>query len=180
MYQDKIKLSLLMCLLISSGVLPGYAQEVVAEASAVAGQSQAQSVRAEVEQEQKQEQKPDNDKNKSPAVSQSTPAVVRPLSKVLNLPNKGKIWVTEDPSVITPNLSVSAPSSVGFVDSKISEPVVFSVYTNYAPFIQKAEILVYAPEDIDRTKPAAVVPVKWDPKLTTANVEWTGEWNQSN
>ncbi|WP_189493944.1 hypothetical protein, partial [Formosimonas limnophila] len=58
-------------------------------------------------------------------------------------------------------------------------PVLFNVYTNYAPFIEKAEVLVYAPEDVDRTKPAAVIPVKWDPKLTTVNVEWSGEWNQS-
>ncbi|WP_189493921.1 hypothetical protein, partial [Formosimonas limnophila] len=96
-------------------------------------------------------------------MSSNEKAVVRPLNKVLNLPEKGKIWVTEDPAVITPNLSVSAPSSVGFSDGKVAEPVLFNVYTNYAPFIEKAEVLVYAPEDVDRTKPAAVIPVKWDP-----------------
>ncbi|WP_189493232.1 hypothetical protein, partial [Formosimonas limnophila] len=130
-----------MSLLISSGVLPLYAQEIVSDAVSDASvgsvQSQAKSA--------KDEMAVGTEKGKPPAV-------VRPLNKVVNLPEKGKIWVTEDPAVITPNLSVSAPSSVGFSDGKVAEPVLFNVYTNYAPFIEKAEVLVYAPEDVDRTK----------------------------
>ncbi|WP_189493804.1 hypothetical protein, partial [Formosimonas limnophila] len=168
MHSNKMKLSVLMCLLVSSGVLPGYAQEVVslsepnvAVQSTLVVSSPSGADGKTVGREPVGRGDRDTNSQTSDVVTDVPPerkaadgrsAVVRPLNKVLNLPEKGKIWVTEDPAVITPNLSVSAPSSVGFSDGKVAEPVLFNVYTNYAPFIEKAEVLVYAPEDVDRTK----------------------------
>ncbi|TDR32414.1 hypothetical protein, partial [Hydromonas duriensis] len=83
------RLSLLMCLLISSGVLPSYAQEVVAGSVDVAGQTQAATSREAILVAQA------NDKGAAATAqaAPAAPAVVRPLTKVLNLPNKGKVWV---------------------------------------------------------------------------------------
>ncbi|TDR30416.1 hypothetical protein DFR44_12133, partial [Hydromonas duriensis] len=89
MYSKKTKLSLLMCLLISSGVLPSYAQEVVAGSVEGTGQTQAAASGEAILVAQA------NDKGAAATAqaAPAAPAVVRPLTKVLNLPNKGKVWV---------------------------------------------------------------------------------------
>lgn len=87
------------------------------------------------------------------------------------MPNQGKIWVTEDPSTLAPALSVNAPLNVGFVDGEMAEPITFSIYTNYASFVHKAEVLIYAPDDVDKIKPIAVLPLDWNTSLTTATVQ---------
>ncbi len=143
------RLSVVMFVLISAGILPSYAQEPLSALPLV--------------KESKDVQGLDTDK---PHVGN--------LNKSLALPNQGKIWVTEDPSVLSPALSINAPLSVGFADGQIAEPFTFSIYTNYASFVQKAEVLIYAPNDVDRIKPIAVLPVDWQPTLSTATVQWSG------
>jgi hypothetical protein len=104
-----------------------------------------------------------------------SPNIVRPFNKIINLPKNGKIWATEDPSLLVPTLSVSSPGSVAFVDGKIAEPILFNIYTNYAPFIVKAEISVYGPDDIYKTTPIAVIPVRWSSNISVTTTEWLGE-----
>ena len=101
--------------------------------------------------------------------------IIHPFNKIINLPKNGKIWATEDPSLLVPTLSVSSPDSVAFADGKIAEPVIFNIYTNYAPFIVKAEILVYGPDDVYKSTPIAAIPVNWSPNITVTATEWLGE-----
>ena len=143
------RLSVVMFVLISAGILPCYAQEPLSALPLV--------------EESKDVQGLDADK---PNVSN--------LNKILVFSNQGKIWVTEDPSVLSPALSINAPLSVGFADGQIAEPVTFSIYTNYASFVQNAEVLIYAPNDVDRIKTIAVLSVDWQPTLSTATVQWSG------
>ena len=90
---------------------------------------------------------------------------------VINLPAGGMIWATEDPQLAAPVLNVQAGSLVGFADGKISGPVSFQTYSNYAAFAKTFEVLIYRGTDTDLVEPLATLPG------TVANfgqVEWDG------
>lgn len=96
-----------------------------------------------------------------PAHQSFSPAapVVRAGPRVVQLQDGGKIWITEDPAVLVPSLTVGAPSSVALANGTILEPIAFSIYTNYAAFVHHAEIRIFDASDVDLTRPAAVLPV---------------------
>ncbi len=89
----------------------------------------------------------------------------------VQLPNGGVIWATEDPNLGLPSFDVSAPSLVPFDGTRVTKPVRFYAYNNYASFIQKAEVLVYRASDVDLVDPLATVPL---PVGTVSDVEWDG------
>ncbi|NVK22896.1 MAG: hypothetical protein HWD86_10280 [Kangiellaceae bacterium] len=68
---------------------------------------------------------------------------------LIQLPNGGMLWATEDPALTQPVLGVNGASTVAFEQSKISEPVHFSYYSNYAAFIEKLELVVFEQNDTD-------------------------------
>jgi hypothetical protein len=105
-------------------------------------------------------------------VTQLNPGTI-PVSGhfVINLPAGGMIWATEDPQLAAPVLNVQAGSLVGFADGRITGPVSFQTYSNYAAFAKSFEILVYRGTDTDLVEPLATLPG------TVANfgtVEWDG------
>ena len=85
----------------------------------------------------------------------------------------GQVWVTEDPAVITPELSVSAPAQIAISADGVSEPVTFSVYSNYATYIKKAEIHVRETAAPD-SMVIASIPVAIVPNAAHAQVVWDG------
>ena len=85
-----------------------------------------------------------------------------------------KIWMSEDPSLLTPNLSIGSTARVALKDGQLAEAITFSVYTNYSAFIKKAQISVYAPKDLDRLKPIAVIPVELNGLTNQVSVKWDG------
>lgn len=89
----------------------------------------------------------------------------------VQLPDGGAIWVTEDPALGRPELSVSASSLVPFDGGRITQPVSFYVRSNYPRFIERAEILVFRAFDTDLVTPLARVPL---PIAAVAQVEWDG------
>ena len=108
--------------------------------------------------------------------SLSPPApVVRAGPRVVQLQEGGKIWITEDPAILVPSLTVGAPSSVALANGTILEPIAFSIYTNYAAFVHHAEIRIFDASDVDLTRPAAVLPVRFAPGVNTASLSWSGE-----
>ena len=89
----------------------------------------------------------------------------------VQLPNGGVIWATEDPNLGTPSFNVSAPSLVPFDGRRVTKPVRFYAYNNYASFIERAEVLVYRASDVDLVDPVASVPL---PVAAVSDVEWDG------
>ncbi|MEL1265891.1 hypothetical protein [Pseudoxanthomonas putridarboris] len=90
------------------------------------------------------------------------------------LPNGGMIWAIEDPALVTPVLNAGAGSSAPVQDGKLSEPVQFSVYSNYAKFIDRLELSIYRATDTDLVSPLAtlapqvgnVIQATWDGTTT--------------
>ena len=93
---------------------------------------------------------------------------------LVQLPNGGMLWATEDPALTQPVLGVNGVSTVAFENGAIAEPVNFSYYTNYAAFIDKLEISIYHKNDTDLVSPLHTQHVaitnngrfEWDGKLT--------------
>lgn len=90
----------------------------------------------------------------------------------VQLPGGGVIWATEDPSLGKPSFNVSAPSLVPFDGNRITKPVRFYAYNNYASFIQRADVLVYRSTDVDLIDPIARIEL---PAAAVSDVEWDGQ-----
>src|SRR5690606_7666789 len=89
-----------------------------------------------------------------------------------HLPGGGVIWATEDPALGQPELSVSAPSMVGFDGKAITAPVRFFVRGNYPAFIDRMEIALFRATDVDLIEPIARLPVD---VAAVSESEWSGE-----
>ncbi|MBT8136854.1 MAG: DUF11 domain-containing protein, partial [Gammaproteobacteria bacterium] len=83
----------------------------------------------------------------------------------------GMLWATEDPSGAQPRLALHAPEVAPVANGRLAAPVNFFVYSNYAMFIDRAEIEIYHGDNIDLIEPLAVVPFK---PGVFSRVEWSG------
>ena len=101
----------------------------------------------------------------------SSDALVRP-GQVLSLPGGGRLWATEDPANLTPQMNVSSQSIAGIRDNRLSEAMTFNVSTNYASFIDHLELLVFNGRDTDLVKPLVRLPV---PVGGEGEVRWDGQ-----
>jgi uncharacterized repeat protein (TIGR01451 family) len=75
------------------------------------------------------------------------------------LPGGGDVWATEDPTIVEPQLAFDGPDLLPVANGRISQPATFYVYSNYAAFVERAELIVYRATDADRVDPLAVVPI---------------------
>jgi len=89
----------------------------------------------------------------------------------VDLPNGGVVWVTEDPTLGQALLNVQTSQTAPFFEGRITAPVQFQAYSNYAAFMQRMEVLVYRGTDSDRVAPLATIPVEVA-NMGTAN--WDG------
>lgn len=89
----------------------------------------------------------------------------------------GRIWLTEDPSLLQASLTIATVDKVAFnpKSQELQEAVTFSIYSNYSAFIDKAEIYVYESNDTDRLKPVATLPVSIKKLVNQVSVSWTGK-----
>ncbi len=90
---------------------------------------------------------------------------------IVHLPGGGVVWATEDPALGEPELSVSAPSMVGFDGKAVTKPVRFFVRGNYPAFIDHMEIALYRATDGDLIDPIARLPVDVQ---AVSEAEWNG------
>ncbi|MGI9304509.1 MAG: hypothetical protein ACR2RB_17660, partial [Gammaproteobacteria bacterium] len=88
-----------------------------------------------------------------------------------NLPGAGLIRVTQDPAIIDPRLSVIADQPLRLRDNRLLSGINFHLYTNYARYIERAELLIYSAADKDLVTPlktfaldyfALGEPLRWD------------------
>lgn len=98
-------------------------------------------------------------------------ATVMP-GQVLVLPGGGRVWATEDPANLSPQMNVSAQSIAGIRDDRLSEALSFNFSSNYASFIARMELLVYNGRDTDLVKPLVVLPL---PVSGEGVVQWDGQ-----
>ena len=89
----------------------------------------------------------------------------------VQLAGGGVLWATEDPNLGQPAFNVSAPSLVPFDGSRVTKPVRFYAFNNYAAFIDHAEVLVFRASDVDLVAPLARVAL---PVAAVSDVEWDG------
>ncbi len=79
---------------------------------------------------------------------------------VIDLPQGGSLWATEDPQLVAPEMSATALGVAAYEGGRIVEPVTFRAYTNYAAFIASMEIVVFSGSDVDRVQPIATIPLE--------------------
>ncbi len=118
------------------------------------------------------------DVNPSPAAS-VTVLTSKPVSaaqdhsasRSIRLKDGGVIWVSKDPSSLTPMLNVSAPQTVEMTAGQFAAAMSFKISTNYAHFIDRWELEVYRADDEQQKQPVALFmghkldnghTVKWD------------------
>lgn len=95
----------------------------------------------------------------------------------IDLPDGGVIWVSEDPMFGHPELSVSAPTLVGYDGHSFTQPVDFYVRSNYAAFVKRYEILIFEQSDVDLVTPIKVIPVTVD---NISHTQWDGQRSSAN
>lgn len=104
----------------------------------------------------------------------ATPTAARSAvgtGQVLSLPGGGRVWATEDPANLSPQMNVSASGIAGLRDDQVVEGLSFNVSNNYAHFIERMELLVYAGRDTDLVRPLVRLPV---PVSGEGVVQWDG------
>ncbi|MCI4567004.1 hypothetical protein [Lysobacter sp. CFH 32150] len=110
--------------------------------------------------------------NRRVDVVRELPGSVRIAGKfAIDLPNGGLVWATEDPTLGQPILSVQAGSTAAFEGGRITKPLHFHGYTNYASFIDKLQVTVYRGSDTDLVTPLATIEL---PVSNVADAEWDG------
>ena len=72
------------------------------------------------------------------------------------LPHGGRIWASEHPLVLRPALDVLATHRAP-AQAEQSRQVRFTTYSNYANFIERVEVRIFAATDTDRARPLAVL-----------------------
>ena len=89
----------------------------------------------------------------------------------LDLAGGGKLWASEDPSVLQPILGLQTATTAAFTNGGLHRPIQFSVYSNYNAFIDRFEIRIFHGDDMDLARPLSVLPVA---NLPMAQAEWDG------
>lgn len=90
----------------------------------------------------------------------------------IDLPGGGLVWATEDPTLGPPQLGVQAAGTVPFEAGRITKPVRFQGYSNYASFFERLEVTVYRGNDTDRVTPLATIAM---PVANVGHAEWDGQ-----
>lgn len=102
-------------------------------------------------------------------IARDLPASVARYS--LDLPGGGKLWASEDPSVLQPMLGVQAPAMAALANGHVDRPLQFNVYSNYSAFIDRLEVRVFHGDDVDLARPLAVLPVA---RGSLLQADWDG------
>ena len=97
------------------------------------------------------------DEVKETIVEEKVFVASKPGSNRITLPDGGAIWAVEDPAANDPRLAVMAHSPLVVNDGAVTNPVTFSLYSNYKHFIDRWELAIYADTDRDLVKPVAVL-----------------------
>lgn len=105
-----------------------------------------------------------------PPPAPDTP-VARNGQFMAELPDGGVVWATEDPSRAPPSLSVQAAATVPFENGRVTRPLRFHSYNNYAAFIEKLEVTLYRGTDTDLVTPLARIVLPAD---YVGDAEWDG------
>ncbi len=105
-------------------------------------------------------------------VEQVQVKVSEATKRSIRLKDGGVIWVSKDPSTLTPVLNVSAPNSVEMEKGEFVSPMSFDITTNYARFIDSWELEVYNAEDEQEKNPLATF--MGNSLETGRTVKWNG------
>lgn len=89
----------------------------------------------------------------------------------ISLPGGGLIWATEDPTLGQPSLTVSTNDVVAVAGGRLTEPLRFFSYSNYAAFMNELEVLIYRASDVDLVDPVARLHL---PLGAVGEAEWDG------
>lgn len=87
---------------------------------------------------------------------------------------EGAIWLTQDPLSTDRVLNINSAASVAAGDAS-GASVKLNIYSNYAAFVDRWEVLFYRADDVERTE--AVASVTGDSFANESVLEWNGVLN---
>ncbi len=91
---------------------------------------------------------------------------------MLRIPGGGVVWLTEDPAMIQPSLSLSLDRFMTVKDGQIQNTLSVNYATNYPEFIDTLAIHFYLDSSHQSDQLIAQVPV---PITTKGQIDWAGE-----
>ena len=92
----------------------------------------------------------------------------------LHLPGGGVAWATEDPSSVDPHLNVMLVNHPTLRNGQLMEPARFILYSNYAAFIKRWELVIAEAHDTRLLQPIGLisgqginfsVPIEWSGRV---------------
>jgi len=99
------------------------------------------------------------------------PEIAENDSKV-DVQNGGILWITKDPLQLNRQLQITAGGSVNTVDGELTGPVKLRLYSNYATYLSRWEVIFFDAQDEDQSDPVATIA---GDKLGYENeLEWNG------
>ncbi|WP_299875085.1 hypothetical protein [uncultured Cocleimonas sp.] len=97
---------------------------------------------------------------------------VSSTQRTIRLRDGGVIWVSNDPSTLTPILDVKTSKDIEVSGSHFESPISFTLNTNYAAFIKNWELSIYRASDEDERKP--ITTFTGSKLLNGQTVKWNG------
>lgn len=85
----------------------------------------------------------------------------------------GAVWLSQDPTSLERILAVKAPKSVSLNNGELESPVKFDFTTNYAHFIDKAEVLIWLAGASQLEPPLAQLQL--EKVAAQQSIEWNGQ-----
>jgi len=99
------------------------------------------------------------------------PEVAENSSKV-DLPEGGILWVTKDPLELTRQLEITSSATVNTLEGELENPVRLRLFTNYATYLTRWEVVFFDIDDADMSHPLASIDGE---KLGyESELEWNG------
>jgi len=99
------------------------------------------------------------------------PEVAENSSKV-DLPKGGILWLTKDPLELTRQLEITSSSTVNTVEGELENPVRLRLFTNYASYLSRWEVVFFDIDDADMSHPLASI--EGNELGYESELEWNG------
>jgi len=99
------------------------------------------------------------------------PEVAENESKV-ELPTGGVMWITKDPLELNRQLSIKSTPTANTVEGELESPIRLRLFSNYASYLARWEVVFFNEEDTDMSHPVATI--EGDKLGYESELEWNG------
>jgi len=88
------------------------------------------------------------------------------------IPGGGVVWMTKDPLALNRQLEINSLQRVETVDGDLADPVRLRIYSNYASYIERWEVVFFDADDVDMSR--ALTKISGEELGYESELEWNG------